>query len=154
MPPHLPREYGKSDAPQSKNSLVPVLHVPVEKRARFEKTSAFDAALRIVQFLGLVKSYRNLHIIQLAVEAEMEMGLQECARAQSQAVAKGQYDSTLDFSYSLEKAAVTIIQAARSDARCGSAIDYFWFEDCRWRYPKLTFREQEDLYMRHKAANY
>ena len=98
---------------------------------RFAMTDAKAAACRLVKCLGLVPTFRNLYVIELAITAESE------------------FSST-----SIEQATDQIIAAAHSAREMGEHIDYFWFEDECWRHPKLTFKERDDLRMRQMAHWY
>jgi hypothetical protein len=94
-------------------------------------TEAMQAALQLVKCLGLVPSFRNLHIIELAISAESNFS-----------------------SISIPEAAERIIKMARIDLTRGESLDYFWFEDCRWRHARLTFQERDEMRMREKARYY
>lgn len=89
-------------------------------------------AIRLGRVLGLVPSFRNLYIWELAIANESQFA-----------------------SISLREAADRIIAIARiSVDELLDSLDYFWFEDCRWRNPKLSFKERDDLRMREKARQY
>ena len=72
--------------------------------------------------LGLVPTFRNLYIVQLAIETEVNIS-----------------------SASIEQAADQIIADAIVARQMGEHVDYFWFEDCCWRFPKLSFKERDRL---------
>jgi hypothetical protein len=42
----------------------------------------------------------------------------------------------------LEESAARIIEAALADERRGECVNRFWFEDRRWRYPRLSPAEK------------
>lgn len=89
-------------------------------------------ACRLVKTLGLVPSFRNLYIVELAISAESTFA-----------------------SISLQEAADDIIESARiCRHKLHHCIDYFWFEDSCYRQPKLTFKHQDDLRMRERARDY
>jgi hypothetical protein len=95
---------------------------------RFVLNGLMDAAIRLAKSLGLPLTHRNLYVIEKAVEAESSF----------QKISTG--------------AAVEIIRdGAMAEVVRGGELNYFFFEDCRWRYPKLTFKERDDLRMREKA---
>lgn len=99
---------------------------------RFAMTEAKAAACRLVKCLGLVPTFRNLHVIELAIEAESAFA-----------------------SISIPEAADRIIECARVYRdELHQCLNYFWFEDCCWRQPKLTFKHQDELRMREKASWY
>ncbi|HEX4284659.1 MAG TPA: hypothetical protein VHZ28_06170 [Terracidiphilus sp.] len=101
------------------------------RSSRFAMTEAKIAACRLVKSLGLVPSFRNLHIIELAITAESNFS-----------------------SISIQQATDQILHEARVGLECGESLDYFWFEDCRWRNPKLSFKERDEKRMREKARWY
>lgn len=101
------------------------------RRNRFAMTPAMAQACRLVKTLGLVPSFRNLYIVELSVTAESNFS-----------------------SLSLQEATDRIIAIAQTALQCGECLDYFWFEDCCWRNPKLSFSERDDLRMREKARWY
>jgi len=80
------------------------------------------AACRLIKILGLVPSFRNLYIVELAIGSESQFA-----------------------SISIQQATDEIIRIARIALQMGECLDYFWFEDCCWRHPKLSFRERDDL---------
>jgi hypothetical protein len=89
------------------------------------------AACRFLKCLGMPTSYRNLYIVELSLEAES------------------------DFSHvSIAKAAAIIMDAAQAALQMGECVNYFWFEDCCWRHPKLSYKERDDLRMREMARWY
>jgi hypothetical protein len=94
-------------------------------------SEAAIAAIRLVKTLGLVPSFRNLYIVELAIHAESNFS-----------------------SISIPEATDRIIASARIALRMGECLDYFWFEDSCWRHPKLSFSERDDLRMREKARYY
>jgi hypothetical protein len=87
------------------------------------------AACRFAKCLGMPLSYRNLYIIELSIEAESNFS-----------------------KVSIAKAAAVIMDAAQAALEMGECVNYFWFEDCCWRHPKLSFKERDDLRMRQMAA--
>lgn len=94
-------------------------------------TEAMQAAIHLAKSLGLPHTFRNLYVYEKAIEAES------------------------DFSkLSLSQAADRIIADGRVALRMGECLDYFWFEDCCWRNPKLSFSERDELRMREKARWY
>lgn len=98
---------------------------------RFVLNGLMDAAIRLAKSLGIPRTHRMLYVIAKAIEAES------------------------DFSHISAGAAVEIIRdGAMAEAVRGGELNYFFFEDCRWRYPKLTFKERDDLRMREKARYY
>ena len=94
-------------------------------------TEAMTAACRLTKSLGLVPSYRNLYIIELAITAESE------------------FSST-----SIQQATDRIIADARIARELGEHVDYFWFEDECWRHPKLSFKQRDEIQEREKARWY
>lgn len=89
------------------------------------------AACRFAKCLGLPLTYRNLYIVELSIEAESNFSQVGIARA-----------------------AATILDSAVAARDMGVCVNYFWFEDCCWRQPKLSFKERDDLRMREKARWY
>ena len=83
------------------------------------------AACRFLKCLGMPLSFRNLYIVELSIEAESAFS-----------------------QVTIAKAAAIILDAAQLDLELGRCVNYFWFEDCCWRMPKLTFKEQDDLRFR------
>lgn len=94
-------------------------------------TEAMQSACRLVKTLGLVPSYRNLYVIELAIRAEASF-------------------STI----SVQEATDRIITTGRSALQMGECLDYFWFEDACWRHPKLSFQERDEMRVRAKARYY
>lgn len=94
-------------------------------------TVARLAACRFCKCLGFPLTYRNLYVVELALEAESNF---------SQVGIAG--------------AAKIIMDAAMLDLQDGRCVNYFWFEDCCWRHPKLSFKEQDYLRTRGKARYY
>lgn len=89
------------------------------------------AACRFAKCLGLPLTYRNLYVIELALEAESNYS-----------------------QVSIAKAAAIILDSAQAALRTGECVNYFWFEDCCWRNPKLSYKERDDLRMREMARWY
>jgi hypothetical protein len=87
------------------------------------------AACRLIKILGLVPSFRNLYIVELAIASESQFA-----------------------SIPIQQATDEIIQIARVALQMGECLDYFWFEDCCWRHPKLSFKERDELRMRQRAS--
>jgi hypothetical protein len=85
-------------------------------------TDSKAAACRLIKHLGLVPSFRNLHIVELAITSESNYS-----------------------SISLQEATDRIIDLARIALLGGECLNYFWFEDCCWRNPKLSYRERDKL---------
>jgi hypothetical protein len=94
-------------------------------------SEAAIAACRLAKTLGLVSTFRNLYIYEMAITSESNFS-----------------------SISIPEAMHLIIAEAREALERGECLDYFWFEDCRWRHPKLSFSERDDLRMREKARYY
>ena len=105
--------------------------VSASGKVRFSMSEPMRAACRLVKALGLVPTFRNLHVIQLAISAESGFA-----------------------SISIPEATDQIIAGARAALRAGECLDYFWFEDCCWRNPKLSFKERDDLRLRRLARYY
>lgn len=79
-------------------------------------------ACRLAKRLGLPLTFRNLYVIDAAIAAESEF-----------------------LNVDPREAADTIIEGAIEHAERGEEINYFFFEDCRWRYPRLTWAEKEAI---------
>jgi signal recognition particle subunit SEC65 len=93
-----------------------------ERPKRFVFNGLMQAAIRLAKSLGLPLTHRNLYVIAKAIEAESEF----------REIALG--------------AAVEIIRdGALAEVVRGGEVNYFFFEDCRWRYPRLTWAEREQL---------
>ena len=90
-------------------------------RGNFVDPELKAAACLLMKCLGIVRTHRNLYIVQLAIECECEMS-----------------------SRSIEEAAIQIIQIAGHAREMGEHVDYFWFEGSCWRYPKLSFKERDE----------
>jgi hypothetical protein len=88
-----------------------------------------QAAIRLAKSLGLPLTHRNLYVIAKAIEAESNFG-----------------------GGGMGRAVETIRDGALAEAVRGGELNYFFFEDCRWRYPKLSFKERDDLRMRAEAT--
>ena len=89
------------------------------------------AACRFAKCLGLPLTFRNLYVIELAIEAECQFS-----------------------KVTVAKAAAIIMDGASAARSLGECVNYFWFEDCCWRHPKLSFKQRDDLWMREKARWY
>lgn len=89
------------------------------------------AACSFAKCLGLPLTYRNLYVIELAIEAESNFR-----------------------QVGIAKAAALILDSAQAAIEMGECVNYFWFEDCCWRHPKLSYRERDDLRMSVKARWY
>jgi hypothetical protein len=87
------------------------------------------AAIRFAKCLGLPLTYRNLYVIELALDAESSFS-----------------------QVSIAKAAAIILDGAIAARTMGECVNYFWFEDCGWRQPKLSFKQRDDLRMRAEAS--
>lgn len=85
-------------------------------------TVAKLAAIRMAKCLALPLTFRNLHVIELALEAESQFA-----------------------KVSITKAADTILQCAMAQSDIGEAINYFWFEDGCWRQRRLSFKERDEI---------
>ena len=85
-------------------------------------TEARIAACRLIKHLGHVPTFRMLYVVELALQAECDY--QHCSLVQS---------------------AKTIFDGAMEQVRRGEAVDYFFFEDCRWRYFRLSRVEREEI---------
>lgn len=94
---------------------------PAPRRQRSPMTVARLAAVRFAQCLGLPLTFRNLYVIELAIEAESEFRR-----------------------VSIGEAAEIIRDGAMAEAVRGGELNYFFFEDCRWRYPKLNAAERRE----------
>jgi hypothetical protein len=115
----------------AENSALPV-DSPAPRPKRFAMTEAMQAACGLLKTLGLVPSFRNLYIVELAIKSESNFS-----------------------SISIPEAAERIAEAARiCRDEMHQCIDYFWFEDACWRQPKLSFSHQDELRMRDKARWY
>jgi len=97
-------------------------------RKRFVLNGLMQAAIRLAKSLGLPLTHRNLYVIAKAIEAESNFR-----------------------QISTGAAVETIRDGAMAEAVRGGELNYFFFEDCRWRYPKLSFKERDDLRMRAEA---
>lgn len=80
------------------------------------------AAIRFAKCLGLPHSFRNLYIIELAIDAESNFSQVTIARA-----------------------AAIIMDGAIAARESGECVNYFWFEDCGWRHPKLSYKERDEM---------
>ena len=49
-----------------------------------------------------------------------------------------------------ESGRATIMDAAQADLTIGVCVNYFWFGDCCWRHPKLSFKQQDELLLRRR----
>lgn len=85
-------------------------------------SEAMQAAVRLTQTLGLVPTFRNLYIREAAIKAESSYA-----------------------SISVQEAADRIIKEGKLALEMGESLDYFWFEDCCWRYPKHSFKERDEM---------
>jgi hypothetical protein len=92
------------------------------RRKRFVLNGLMQAAIRLAKSLGLPLTHRNLYVIGKAIEAES------------------------NFRQISTGAAVEIIRdGAMAEAVRGGELNYFFFEDCRWRYPRLSATEKRQL---------
>lgn len=114
-------ELGSTQATASHNPAKSASENPRVMRGNFVDPELKAAACRLMKCLGIVRTHRNLYIVQLAIESECEMS-----------------------SRSIEEAAIQIIQIAGHAREMGEHVDYFWFEDSCWRYPKLSFKERDE----------
>lgn len=89
------------------------------------------AAIGLAKRLGLPRTFRNLYVIEAAIQAEKEF--RGC---------------------SIAEAAEEIHAGAMAAAERGDAVNYFFFEDCRWRYLPLTWAEKENLARRKIRASW
>lgn len=105
---------------------------PKTTRNRPVNVELRSAACRLVKALGLVPSFRNLYVVELAITAESNFS-----------------------SISLSEATDHIIECARIYRdELHQCLNYFWFEDACWRQPKLSFKHQDEIRMREKAHWY
>ena len=96
-----------AQAAVSRNSAV---RASGNLQRNFHSDETKAAALRLIKCLGLVLSFRNLYIIQPALEAE------------------GRF-----LRLPMQEAANHVIGMALIAFDRGDDVDYFWFMDCRWR---------------------
>lgn len=94
-------------------------------------SEARTAACRLAKCLGLPRSFRNLYIIELAIETEVELS-----------------------SCSIDEATTEIIEQARAARSTGIFVNYHWFEDAGWQFHRFTFKERDDRRMRQMARYY
>jgi hypothetical protein len=99
------------------------------RRNRAPLSVARLAACRFAKCLGLPLTYRNLYVIELAIEAESNFS-----------------------QVTIAKAASIIMDGALAALEMRECVNYFWFEDCCWRHPKLSFKERDELRMRDGAS--
>lgn len=92
-------------------------------------TEAKAAACLLLKRLGFPLTFRNLYVVELAIEAESGLS-----------------------SIPPDVAAEFIIDCARMALRDGENLNYFWFEDAGWRNPKRSFKQQDELRMRREAT--
>jgi hypothetical protein len=110
------RAFHNSPADSSENSS----ENPTRKR--FVLNGLMEAAIRLSKSIGFPRTHRNLYVIAKAIEAEC------------------------DFQQIPVGAAVeNIRQGALAEVVRGGELNYFFFEDCRWRYPRLSRAEKEQL---------
>ena len=124
--------FHNSPADSSKKSVnISALPVdsPAPRRKRFVMTEAMQAAISLAKRFGLPLSHRNLYVIELAVLAECEFR-QIC----------------------IPEAAANIREGALAEITRGGSLNYFFFEDAGWRYPRLSFKERDELRMRNEAT--
>ena len=89
------------------------------------------AACRLLKCLGMPRSFRNLYIVELALEAETDFSRCGVARA-----------------------AATIFECAQAARAMGECVNYFWFEDSGWRQPKLSYKQRDEIMLRSKLGCY
>jgi hypothetical protein len=89
------------------------------------------AACGLLKRLGFPLTFRNLYVAELAIEAETALS-----------------------SNSLQQVTEEIFSQAEAARSMGVTVNYFWFEDCGWRFHKFTFQERDEMRMRAKARYY
>lgn len=94
-------------------------------------SEARAAACRLAKALFLPLTFRNLYVIEHAIEAEIAAA-----------------------SCTIDEAVGEISRQAAAARELGENVNYFWFEDSGWRFRKITFQEQEEMRMRRKARWY
>jgi hypothetical protein len=108
--------YRNPDAASRKKSAEnPAVSVDYSRarRPRFVMTEAMQAAISLAKRFGLPLSHRNLYVIELAVLAES------------------------DFRQILiPEAASNIREGAMAEIVRGGSLNYFFFEDAGWRFPR------------------
>lgn len=87
------------------------------------------AACRLLKRLGLPLTFRNLYVVELAIEAEIALS-----------------------SNSIQQIVDEIAEQAEAARSLGEPVNYFWFEDCGWRYRKLTFKERDEMRLRRRGS--
>lgn len=117
-----------SSEKSEENSALPV-ETPEPRRKRFAMTEAMQAAISLVKRFGLTHSHRLLYIVELAILAECEFR-----------------------EISIPEAASNIREGALAEITRGGSLNYFFFEDCGWRYPRLSFKERDEMRIRAEAA--
>ncbi len=89
-------------------------------------TEAKAAAIGLAKRLCLPLTFRNLYVIELALEAESGSSPQ----------------------LTLQQITQEIFEQAEAARRLGEQVNYFWFEDCGWRFRKITFKERDEMRLR------
>ena len=109
-----------SSEKSAENSVFPV-DSPAPRRKRFVMGEAMQAAISLAKRFGLPLTHRNLYVIELAIEAEKEFR-----------------------QISVWEAAANIREGAMAEAVRGAELNYFFFEDARWR-PTIPRCSQADF---------
>lgn len=94
-------------------------------------TPSMAEACLLCKQLPIVQSHANLYIVDLAIQTESESS-----------------------SISLQEARSRIVEIARVARETGECVNYQWFEDCCWQYPKLSFKERDELRLRQEMRRY
>ena len=116
---------------------------PPQSGKNLQSRELKTAALRLMKCLGLVPTFRNLYIVQLAIETERDLSATDNKRlAQEGLLGPGKL---APLELSIPAATDRIIFAAEHARYTGETVNYFWFEDSMWRFSKLSFRERDSL---------
>lgn len=113
---------------------------------RFAMTEAKAAACRVAKALCLPLTFRNLYVIELAIEAEIEFSATPHTSSAGVDVPGAEVP--------VAQVTAEIIGQAQAARRLGVSINYLWFEDCGWRFHKFTFQERDEMRMRERARHY
>ncbi len=94
---------------------------PEPRRKRFAMSEAMQAAISLAKRFGLPLSHRNLYVIELAILAESEFR-----------------------QISIGGAAANIREGALAEVTRGGSLNYFFFEDARWRSPRCESKAERN----------
>jgi hypothetical protein len=110
------------------------------------------AACSLAKRLCLPLTFRNLYVIEMAIEAERTYAENYNWDMERSLAFEQKRKPNPTGPVSVSRAAATIMEGAILALEMGECVNYFWFEDCCWRRPKLSFKDRDYLHERARRG--